>query len=116
MVNLKLEVMQHNPLQLELLLPGNTVLALKKWAAINSAITSQYLSPIKELEQACCQGLLKKLFHEIMKGIILGKRLYQWHIDHCAHVLRIRLCEFPAIVEEKSSINTQFFLPVLVYN
>ncbi|MCU7548182.1 hypothetical protein OCK74_03610 [Chitinophagaceae bacterium LB-8] len=108
--------MQHNPLQLEILLPDNTTFAQRQKRKANTAISTQHLSPIEQLEQACCQGLLEILFKEIIQRIIVSKRLYLWHIDQCADVLQIQLSEFPVYIQEKCSIDPHFFLPVLVYN
>jgi hypothetical protein len=108
--------MQHNSLQLEILLPGNTTFAHRQWREINSTNSTRHLSQIEQLEQACYQGLLDKLFQGLMHRIALSKRLYLWHIDQCADVLQIQLSEFPVYVEEKCSIDPQFFLSVLVYS
>ncbi len=108
--------MQHDPLQLEILLPGNTTFAQRQWCKFNSANNTRHLSQIEQLEQTCCQGLFDKLFLGLMHRITLSKRLYLWHIDQYEDVIQIQLSEFPVYIEEKCSIDPHFFLSVLIYS
>jgi hypothetical protein len=68
------------------------------------------------LEEACWNGMLSELLPEVIQRTVAGNPLYLWHIRCEEAYLQISLSEFPVRVDKYSSINTDFFLPVIMSN
>ena len=74
------------------------------------------LSSIEELEKACWNGMLYETFPELLNSFSAKCESFIWHIVSGVHFLRINMGPLPGEVENESSIDPYFFLPIANMN
>lgn len=69
-------------------------------------------SSIENLEKACWAGMLFELLPELVGCPSADNKTYIWHIMSGEHFLRISMGSYPSSVENETSIDPYFFLPL----
>ena len=108
--------MKHNFVHQEILLITTSTFSEREWCRSDSSDSSQRLSQIEQLEEACWSGLLNNLLPEIIEHPAPDKKLFVWQVRHGESFLQVDLSEFPVKVAEHLSINAHLFLPSIPAN
>ncbi len=101
--------MEKNATQQEILLITDSSFAHREWAE-KDANEKNTLSETEQLEKACWEGLIKELLPEVDVTLITGKKLWLWQIRQTQSFLELELSDYPAPVENWSSIDPYAFL------
>jgi hypothetical protein len=108
--------MINETIQQEILLVTTSTFSKRQFCENNTVESARFLSPAEQLEEACWNGLLDELLPEILQKATCGKHLYLWHIRNGASFLQIELSELPLSMDKRFSIDTNFFLPTILFN
>jgi|SRR5450432_745993 len=108
-MELNLLNMEKKAAQQEILLITDTAFAHRQWTEKDGEPDAN-LSARELLEKACWDGLIKNLLPELDIAVPGKKRLWLWEIHETHSFLALELSEFPALLENETSINPYLFL------
>ena len=107
--------MKKNNTQQEILLLTGTRFAQQQWVEKDVNEKSSF-SAKDLLEKACWDGLIKEMLPEVDVTLMPGKKLWIWQIMSTESFLELRLSDFPAPVDEYSSVDPYSFLKTACRN
>jgi hypothetical protein len=108
--------MKTNSTQLEVLLMTGTSFTSGQLANKDDDVDADQASGVRQLEEACWNGILPELLPEIFDKTVFQRKSYLWQIKEGKSFLELEWAEFPEKKDDFFSIDPYSFLAAEIFN
>jgi hypothetical protein len=109
-------LMANNYVQMEVLLMTGTSFLAGNCVCKDANVVERNYTEIKQLQEACWNGLVKTMLPEVWIEPPNGGILYLWEVKEAESFLELEIGEIPLPVDRRLSLTPRHFLSFQVYN